>query len=68
MTFTVNSRLSVKALDRNENLIVDTQFDVYDPVLHKGTVYQSLNSLCNVNSANLPTISTCQGENCSLTV
>ena len=68
MTFTLNSRLSVKALDHNENLIVDTQFDVYDLVLHTVMVYQSMNSLCNVNSANLPIISTCQGENYSLTI
>lgn len=37
MTFTVTKRSTLKNLDPDENLITDTQFDVFDRVLSVGS-------------------------------
>jgi len=53
MTFTMTRRSTLKDLDFNENLISDTEFDVFDPVPSVGPIRHSLNALAQINPEDL---------------
>lgn len=49
----MTKRSTLKNLDLDENLITNTQFDVFDPVLYVSLIHHSLNALARIDSEDL---------------